>query len=124
MKRKFSILTLIFCLCFNAFAQTQNNIFRQTQTDVVILSKPRAIYTEKARKKGFEGIVQLRITFMANGEIGEIVNLTTKKKEKLEKYGLMQQAIEAAKKIKFTPATKDGQPISVTKQIQYSFSIY
>jgi len=38
--------------------------------------------------------------------------------------GLTEQAIAAARQIKFVPATRDGQPITVTKIIEYNFSIY
>jgi hypothetical protein len=38
--------------------------------------------------------------------------------------GLDRQSITAAKKIKFTPAMKNGAPITVMKQLEYSFSIY
>jgi len=38
--------------------------------------------------------------------------------------GLTEQAILAAKRIKFSPARQNGRPITVTKQVEYSFSIY
>ena len=36
--------------------------------------------------------------------------------------GLTERAIEAAKRIKFTPAMKDGKPVSVWMQLEYNFS--
>jgi hypothetical protein len=39
-------------------------------------------------------------------------------------HGLTEQAIAAAKKIAFLPATADGKPYNVAKQIEYTFSIY
>jgi outer membrane biosynthesis protein TonB len=39
-------------------------------------------------------------------------------------HGLNEEAVRAARAIKFNPATKDGKPVSVVKQIEYSFSIY
>jgi hypothetical protein len=38
--------------------------------------------------------------------------------------GLSQQAVTAAKKIKFKPATENGTPVASIKKIEYSFSIY
>ena len=35
--------------------------------------------------------------------------------------GLTERAIEAAKKIKFIPATKDGHPVSMWMQLEYVF---
>jgi len=38
-------------------------------------------------------------------------------------FGLDEEAVKAARKIKFQPATKDGKPVSIVKRVQYSFSI-
>ncbi|MDQ6787891.1 MAG: energy transducer TonB [Acidobacteriota bacterium] len=104
-------------------AQTQQT--EQTLQEARILSKPRAIYTDSARKKGISGTVRLRVVFLASGEIGDITFVSeTSKKGKLTKYGLVEQAIEAAKKIKFTPQIKNGKPITVTKLIEYNFLLY
>ncbi len=99
-------------------AQNENNLF--------IISNPRANYTDRARQKNVSGRVLLRVTFQSNGEIGEVVYISeSSKKKKLTKYGLVEQAIVAAKKIKFKPATDDkGNPITVTKNVEYSFTIY
>jgi TonB family protein len=37
--------------------------------------------------------------------------------------GLTDRAVEAAKKIKFTPATKDGHPVSMWMELQYIFHL-
>jgi outer membrane biosynthesis protein TonB len=36
--------------------------------------------------------------------------------------GLTEQAIEAAKKIKFIPATRNGRPVSMWFQLEFNFS--
>jgi hypothetical protein len=36
-------------------------------------------------------------------------------------YGLTEQAIASARKIKFTPAMKDGKPVSMWMQLEYNF---
>lgn len=87
-------------------------------TALKILSKPRVSYTDEARKNQVQGTVTLRITFLANGTIGTISTVSGLPD------GLTEKAKEAAKMIKFTPATKDGKPVTVTKQIQYSFTLY
>lgn len=38
--------------------------------------------------------------------------------------GLTEQAIVAAKKIMFIPAKVNNVPVTVSKQVEYSFSIY
>lgn len=110
----------------NCFACEKGTIARNDEKSVLqsnlnplqIVSKPRANYTDAARNNQTEGTVTLRVTFLANGEIGNV---------SMVKYlpdGLAEQAIEAAKQIKFEPATLNGKPVTVTKQVQYSFSLY
>jgi hypothetical protein len=37
-------------------------------------------------------------------------------------YGLTEQAVSAARQIKFTPAMKDGKPVSMWMQLEYNFN--
>jgi len=39
-------------------------------------------------------------------------------------FGLTEQAIAAARQIKFVPAVKDGRPVSVFMQLEYNFNLY
>lgn len=87
-------------------------------TAMRIVAKPRANYTDTARQNQVQGTVTLRVTFLANGQIGSISPVSGLP------YGLTEQAIAAARSIKFEPQMKDGNPVSVTKQVQYSFTIY
>jgi TonB family protein len=63
-------------------------------------------------------VVRLRVTFLASGQIGSVSPVSGLS------YGLTEQAIAAAKQIRFEPAKVNGVPQTVTKQIEYSFSIY
>jgi len=83
-----------------------------------ILSKPRPGYTDSARQANIQGTVILRVTFNANGSIGGISPV------KGLPNGLTEQAIAAARRISFEPKKVDGVGQSVTKQIEYTFSIY
>lgn len=83
-----------------------------------ILSKPRATYTDAARQNQVTGVVRLRVTFSASGAIGSISPVSGLP------YGLTEQAISAARAIKFEPQKKNGQAVAVTKIIEYSFTIY
>ncbi len=85
---------------------------------VQILSKPRANYTDAARQNQVQGKVVLRVTFSANGTIGGISVISGLGN------GLTEQAIAAARGIKFEPAKRGGVPYSVTKPVEYSFTIY
>ena len=83
-----------------------------------IISKPRPGYTDAARQNGVQGTVRLRVTFLANGTIGSISPISGLP------HGLTEQAIAAARQIKFEPKKVNGVAVAVTRQIEYSFSIY
>lgn len=83
-----------------------------------ILSKPRPGYTDAARQNNIQGTVILRVTFLASGQVGSVSVV------KGLPNGLSEQAIAAAKRISFEPAKTNGIGQSVTRQIEYSFSIY
>lgn len=85
---------------------------------VSIISKPRPSYTDAARQNQVTGVVRLRVTFLASGQIGSVSPVSGLS------YGLTEQAIAAAKQIRFEPAKVNGVAQNVTKQIEYSFSIY
>jgi outer membrane biosynthesis protein TonB len=55
---------------------------------------------------------------MASGKVGDITPLT-----KLP-HGLTQKAVEAAKKITFEPAIKDGRSVSQYVVIGYNFNTH
>jgi len=39
-------------------------------------------------------------------------------------YGLTTQAVKAARRIKFQPAVKDGEPVSMYINLEYNFNLY
>lgn len=83
-----------------------------------LISRPRPGYTDAARTAGIQGTVILRVTFLASGQVGSITPV------KGLPNGLTEQAIAAARGIRFEPMKKDGVAQSTTKQIEYTFSIY
>lgn len=82
------------------------------------LSKPRVAYTEIARQHWITGKVRVRVTFLANGQIGAVTPLSRLP------FGLTRNAVEVARQIRFEPALRDGQPVAVTKIVEYGFNIY
>ena len=122
----FKQIGILFLICFaNACALAQIQQTEQHSQGFTILSKPLANYTDIARRKGIGGKVKLQITFLATGEIGEIVYVSeSSKKKKLTKYGVVERAIEAAKNIKFAPQMENGQPVNTTKFVEYNFAVY
>ncbi len=101
-----------------------NSSASNTTESLRLISKPKPAYTDSARKKKLEGTVRLRITFLATGQIGDVIDVTKEKRQKLEKYGLTAQAIAAAQKIKFYPAQINGVPTVKTITIEYVFTLY
>lgn len=85
---------------------------------VKIISKPRPGYTDSARQANIQGTVILRVTFLGSGQIGSISAV------KGLGSGLTEQAIAAARRISFEPAKVNGVGQTVTKQVEYTFSIY
>jgi TonB family protein len=83
-----------------------------------ILSKPQPSYTEEARQNQVTGTVVLRAVFTSEGEV---TNITARSGLP---NGLTERAIQAARQIKFVPATKDGRPVSMYIQLEYNFNLY
>lgn len=80
--------------------------------------KPEPSYTEDARQNGIAGTVVLKCVFSSNGSVTNIRTVSGLP------YGLTQKAIEAAKRIKFLPAKKDGKFVSMWMQLEYNFNLY
>jgi TonB family protein len=87
-------------------------------TRAQILSKPEPRYTDRARNSGVTGTVRLRMLLSFDGRVRHILVL------KGLAGGLTETALDSARGIKFTPATKDGRPVSQFVTIEYNFNIY
>lgn len=90
----------------------------EAATKAQLLTRPEPSYTQEARKNQVEGTVILRAVFAADGTVKHIIVL------RALPYGLTERAINAARKIKFVPATRDGRPVSQFIQIEYNFNLY
>ena len=86
--------------------------------DMVILSRPRADYTEAAREAGLQGTVRLRVVFLSNGGVGNISVL------KELPLGMTEAAIKAAKRIVFLPRKVNGRKVNLARIFEYNFSLY
>jgi TonB family protein len=83
-----------------------------------LLSKPSPPYTDLARIYEINGSVLARVTFKADGTVGEVSIVRSLP------FGLDDAAIKAARQMSFNPALINGKPTSVTKQVEYSFTLY
>ena len=91
---------------------------RDLTTRARILSKPEPFYTAEARGNGITGTVVLRALLAADGTVKHIVVVWGLPD------GLTWESIKAARKIKFTPATLNGRPVSMFIQLEYNFNLY
>jgi len=86
-------------------------------TPVIHTYEPNTHYTKEAWAKGVTGTVRLRVTFGADGEVKEVVPVLRLP------YGLTEEAEKVAWAAKFIPATESGEPVTVTKEMDYVFSL-
>jgi TonB family protein len=82
-----------------------------------ILEKPRPAYSEEARRLQIEGEVQLEILFGASGEI-RILRVV-----RGLGHGLDENAVQAARTIRFLPARRDGRPVDSTATVHIIFQL-
>jgi TonB family protein len=83
-----------------------------------ITYREKAKYTEEALANITHGTVVLNVVFRSNGSISDIKVVYGLP------YGLTEKAIEAAVKIRFEPAIKDGQPVNVRLNLEFKFQMY
>ncbi len=84
----------------------------------MILYSEKAKYTEEARQNKIQGSVVLSVVFGADGHIRNI------RTARGLPFGLTENAIEAARRIRFRPAIKDGRPVSVGGTLEFNFALY
>jgi TonB family protein len=107
-------------LRFYGGASSSAGVLRNNEvtTKAVITSKPEPGFTQEAREHDTTGTVRLRAVLGADGRVTHVVPL------KRLPHGLTEKCVEAARRIRFTPATKDGRPVSQWVTLEYNFLIY
>ena len=103
------LFSVFFVLLFCGLGFAQNS-------PVKILEQPKPELPKDYGTNDSQGSIVLRIEFLANGKVGEIRIISSLQKS------LNDVALEAAKKIKFEPEVKNGEAVTVTKMVQYSYS--
>ena len=84
---------------------------------VRIQAKPEASYTPEAEIQRITGTVILRCVLRSEGTVTNIRVI------KGLPAGLTERAMEAARQVKFIPATKHGAAISMWMQLEYRFRL-
>jgi len=88
---------------------------REVERKAILIMKPQPVYTEEAREKEITGTVVLKVVFSSNGSV---VNIRT---ASALPHGLTERAIDAARKIKFIPATIAERQVSIFIKRKYGF---
>jgi TonB family protein len=90
---------------------------KEADEPVLMTKKPSPDYTREARRNGIQGFVTLRVLLAAGGSVSRVRVL------KGLPAGLTENAIRAACKIQFKPATKDGRPVSTWVKVEFAFRL-
>jgi protein TonB len=91
---------------------------KRITSPIRILAKPKPPYTDAARTIQVTGVVSLKVTLLASGQVGSITPV------RRLPHGLTEQAIAAALLIKFEPKKINGQAVAVVMTFEYSFTMY
>lgn len=94
--------------------------FRQNQVTkrALVTGKPEPGFTKGARKFNVTGMVRLRAILHHSGEMRNIIVV------KPLPHGLTEEALDAARRIRFKPAQKDGRLVSQYVILEYNFNVY
>lgn len=86
-------------------------------TPVEILSKPKPVYTEEAKRLGLQGEVLVQVLFGANGQ-PQVLRVV-----RGLGHGLDEAAVNAANKIRYKPAQQNGRPVDSTAVVHVVFEL-
>jgi TonB family protein len=86
-------------------------------TPVEVTFKPNPIYTDEARNLKLEGEVLLQVQFLSDGSlhVDHVIRGLG--------HGLDEAAIAAANRMRFKPATRDGQPVDSVAVVHVVFQL-
>jgi TonB family protein len=90
---------------------------KDSETPIILYSE-RARYSEEARMNKIEGTVVLSVVFNVSGRISDVRTIAGLP------YVLTENAIEAAKRLRFQPAARNGTPVSARGLLTFSFTLY
>lgn len=98
---------------FGAFESEQKS---PDVTRPVPINSPQPRYTEEARRLKLEGSISVVVMITESGEVDSVVLIRGLGNV------LDQQAIEAARELKFSPARKNGNPIPFWMKVMIEFN--
>jgi len=109
-----------------ANAQKSEESQRVLTSQVVIKEKPDPEKPSEVSGTEINATVVLKAIFRKSGKVTDIKLVKVTPEDLLEdlKKDIAKRCKKAAQKIKFTPATKDGNPVSMYVQLEYNFHLY
>ena len=84
-----------------------------------VISEAKASYTAEAMQAGIQGSVLLEAVVLRDGTVGEVA--VTRSLDAV--HGLDDAAVQALKRWRFEPGTKDGKPVPVRVEIEMTFTL-
>ena len=98
--------------------ETGERVYRGDEVDkrARLIESPSPAYPDEARKLRAHGTVVLKAVF---SRTGKVINIRVIKPAP---HGVTEACIDAAMRIRFTPATIDGVNVSTYIQLEYNFS--
>jgi TonB family protein len=100
-----------------AAPQQRAAISAPATTPLEILSKPKPVYTEEAKRLRLQGEVLVQVLFGANGQ-AQVLRVV-----RGLGHGLDEAAVSAAGKIRFKPAQQNRQPVDSTAVVHVVFEL-
>ena len=118
---KIILTALFFCLVFvlGVNAQSDNSATGQEEKSLEIIKKPSVDMNAVTSCRKSSGTAKLKVTFDRSAKVTNVELISSSGCNKFDKG-----AIKAAAKIKFKPALKNGEPITITKTVIYDYKLY
>ena len=83
-----------------------------------VLHEVRPAYTQDAMRAKIQGSVVLEIIVRPDGSVGNVQVIRSLD----HNFGLDEQAVSAAKRWRFAPGTRNGEPVPVVMTIELTFT--
>jgi hypothetical protein len=85
---------------------------------LLIIATPAPSYSPRARENNVEGIVIAKVTFSADGTVSKIAVVKSLPGD------LVRQVVFSALRWKFLPREVGGEPVAMTRLVEFYFDIY
>jgi len=75
------------------------------------------LYTEEARQRGVQGKVKMAVLVDEQGRVASVLIFSRLG------YGLDAEAVKAAQRLRFSPATREGKPVPFWSPLIVEFNL-